>query len=79
MILYRIRDAFNWWHQIGDGIKEGFNGKGGQYFEILPIMIGLAGSVWLHTQSQYDGIDDSWRKDPGGRVISTIVCGGIYF
>ena len=21
----------------------------------------------------------SWRKDPGGRVISTIVCGGICF
>ena len=59
MILYRIRDAFNGRHRIGDGIKEGFNGKGGQYFEILPIMIGSAGSVWLHTQSQYDGIDDT--------------------
>ena len=59
MILYRIRDAFNGRHRIGDGIKEGFNGKGGQYFEILPIMVGSAGSVWLHTQSQYDGIDDT--------------------
>ena len=59
MILYRIPDVFNRWYQIGDGIKEGFNGKGGQYFEILPIMVGSAGSVWLHTQSQYDGIDDT--------------------
>ena len=22
-------------------------------------MVGSAGSVWLHTQSQYDGIDDT--------------------
>ena len=59
MILYRIRDAFNGWHRIGDDIKEGFNGKGGQYFEFLPIMFGLAGNVWLNTQSQYDWIDDT--------------------
>ena len=50
MILYRIRDAFNRRHQIWEGIEEGFNGKGRQYFEILPIMISSAGS---------DGIDDT--------------------
>ena len=29
MILYRIYDAFNGRYLIGDGIGEGFNGKGG--------------------------------------------------
>ena len=45
MILYRIYDAFNGRYLIGDGIGEGFNGKGIQYFELLQIMIGLIG--WL--------------------------------
>ena len=48
MILYTRGDAFNGWFLIGDGIGEGFNGKGGQYFELLSIMV----SVWLNTLSQ---------------------------
>ena len=30
-----------------------------QYFEFLPIIVGLAGSMWLNTQSQYHGIDNN--------------------
>ena len=41
MILYTRGDAFNGWFPIGDVIGEGFNGKGGQSFELLQIMIGL--------------------------------------
>ena len=37
MILYTREDTFNGWYSIGDGIGEGFNDKGGQYFELLPI------------------------------------------
>ena len=51
IILYRIYDAFNGQYQIGDGIGEGFNSKDIQYFELLPIIVGLAGSMWLNTQS----------------------------
>ena len=48
MILYTRGDAFNGWFPIGDGIEKGFNGKDGQYFELLPIIV----SVWLNTLSQ---------------------------
>ena len=48
MILYTKGDAFNRRFPIGDGIGEGFNGKGGRSFELLPIMVG----VWLNTLSQ---------------------------
>ena len=59
MILYRIDDTSNGWYQIGDGIKEGFNATAkAQYFELLSIMIGLAGSIWLNIQCQYNGIDN---------------------
>ena len=66
-ILYRIGDAFNGWYRIADGIEERFNGKGGQYFESLPIMIGSAGSVWLNIQCQYHEIDNT----PTRRGVST--------
>ena len=59
MILFRICEAFNRWYWIGDSIKEGFNGKDGQYFELLTIMIGLAGSIWFNIQYQYHGIDNT--------------------
>ena len=57
VILYKIREAFNVLYWIGDGIGNGFNGKskGGRYFELVC----SAGSVWLDTQSQYCGIDDT--------------------
>merc|ERR1711971_1067180 len=48
MILYTRGDAFNGWFPIGNGIREGSNGKGGQYFEWLPIMV----IVWLDNLSK---------------------------
>ena len=35
MIFYKIRDVSNGRYLIGDGIRERFNGKGGQYFWIV--------------------------------------------
>ena len=57
VIFYKIGEAFNMLYRIGDGIRNGFNGKskGGPYFELVC----SAGSVWLDTQSQYCGIDDT--------------------
>ena len=45
MILYRICDAFNGRYLIGDGIGEGFNGKGGIRDGFDSTSVGLAGSV----------------------------------
>ena len=45
MILYTRGYAFNGQYWIGDGIEDRFNGKGGQYFELWTIMVGLDGSV----------------------------------
>ena len=64
-ILYRIGDAFNGWYRIADGIEERFNGKGGQYFELLPIMV----SVWLNTLSQ---IGDGFNGK-GGRYFDLLL------
>ena len=51
MILNKTEEAFNRQYQIEDSIRERFNDKGRQNFELLPIMVGLAGSVWLIAQS----------------------------
>ena len=62
MILYTIWDAFNGQYLIGDGIGEGFNSKGGQYFELFAnngLFVWLAVCGWIVTQSQYRGIDDT--------------------
>ena len=51
IILYMIGGVYNGRYQIGDsigdGIRYGFNGKRGQYFELLKIMVYPAGSVWV--------------------------------
>ena len=66
MILYTRGDAFNGGGvPIGDVIGEGFNGKGGQSFELLPIMV----SVWLNTLSQ---IGDGFNGK-GGRYFDLLL------
>ena len=47
---------------IIDGIGDGLNGKGGQYFELFANngwFVWLAVCGWILTQSQYRGIDDT--------------------
>ena len=44
-------------YQSRDGPGNGLNGKIGQYFKLLKIMIGQADNVWLNTQ--YFDINDA--------------------
>ena len=39
IIIYTTGDVFNGRYQIGDGIGDGFNGKGGRYFELFSRMV----------------------------------------
>ena len=56
IILYMIGDVFNGWYQIGNGIGDRFNGKGGRYFELLSIIVYPASGLWVNTQ--YCGISN---------------------
>ena len=60
MILYRICDAFNGRYRIGDGIGEGFNGKGniGDEFDWTALPR-LAVCGWIVNLTIYCGIDDT--------------------
>ena len=60
MILYRICDAFNGQYQIGHGIGEKFNGKGGirDVFNSTALPW-LAVCGWIVNLTIYCGIDDT--------------------
>ena len=70
IILYTIGDLFNRRYQIRDSIGDGFNGKGGQYFELLLIIVYLAGSVWVNTK--YCWIDDTPTEINNWIILYTI-------
>ena len=72
MILYTIWDTYNRQYPIRDGIWEGLNEKDGQYLELLPIMVGLAGSVWLYTQSQ-NHLWDWWYSNRKKKHMKLII------
>ena len=69
-ILYTIGDVFNRQYQIGDGIGEGFNSKGGLYFELLSIMVYLPCSVLMNIQ--YDRIGDITTEINNWIILYTI-------
>ena len=39
IIIYTTGDVFNGRYRIGDGMGDGFNGKGGRYFELFSRMV----------------------------------------
>ena len=55
MIFHKIEEEFYRQYQVGESIRE-------EYFELLPIMVVLAGSMRLNTQSYYCGVDDNSTK-----------------
>ena len=60
IILYTKEDVFNRWFCIRKGIGEVFNGRVGQKFELLSIIVYLDNSLWVNTK--YYWIDDTPTK-----------------